>query len=148
MKIDKILVPVDFSSSADRAVDHAIELARKFDAEIHLLHSYQLSPGAILPYETALPATIYDDLRKVATQELTKVHDRVKAAGPSCVMHLSQDIPANAIVQAADELDADLIVMGTRGLTGLKHAFLGSVAERTVRLARCPVLTVNEHKDD
>ena len=147
MKINRILVPVDFSESSESAVEHAIEFAKAFGSEIDLLHSYQITPGSVLPYDAAFPPSIFDDLRSAATEQLTKVRDRVQAAGVECKMHLSQEVPSHAIQQAADELKADLIVMGTRGLSGLKHVVLGSVAERTVRIAPCPVLTVNQKSD-
>jgi nucleotide-binding universal stress UspA family protein len=142
MQIERILVPVDFSEDAREAVDHAIEFAQSFGSEIHLLHSYQINPGGLMPYGPSLPVDFYDGLRAGAGEELAKVRDRVVEAGLTCEMHLSQDIPSSAIVSAAKELSADLIVMGTRGLSGLKHVLLGSVAERTVRFAPCPVLTV------
>jgi len=66
----------------------------------------------------------------------------VSAAGLPCVPHVHEKAPVPAILEVAQTHHADLIVMGTRGLTGLRHALLGSVAERTVRLAPCPVLTV------
>jgi nucleotide-binding universal stress UspA family protein len=147
MKIERILVPVDFSESSSVAVGHAIEFAKAFDSKIDLLHSYQIQPSAVVPYQVAFPAGIFEELREAAKEQLGKVSDRVTAAGVECHMHLSQNLPSSAIVDAADELSADLIVMGTRGLTGLKHIALGSVAERTVRTAPCPVLTVGHVED-
>ena len=142
MKIQKILVPIDFSEESLVALDYAIEFAKAFDAVIDLMHSYQINPGALVPYGPAIPVDIYEDLRHAATVELQKVQKRAQEAGVESHLHLSQDVPASAIVDAAKELSSDLIVIGTRGLTGLKHILLGSVAERTVRYAPCPVLTV------
>lgn len=147
MQIQQILVPIDFSESSREAVEQAIEIAVSFGSEIHLLHSYQINPGGMMPYGPALPVDLYDSFRSGATEELAKVRDRVVDAGIGCKMHLSQDVPSSAIVNAAKELSVDLIVMGTRGLSGLKHVLLGSVAERTVRHAPCSVLTVGQRKD-
>ena len=142
----RILVPVDFSADSAAAVEYAIEFAKSMDAEIDLLHSYQMHPGAITPYGTVLPANFLEDLRVAALEQLQKVCDQVQAAGVPVKMHLHHDVPSYAIIDAAKELSSDLIIIGTRGLTGLKHVVLGSVAERTVRHAPCPVLTLN-HED-
>ena len=75
------------------------------------------------------------------------VRGQVTAAGIEASGHVTEGAPAIVIAQAARAIPADLIVMGTRGLTGLKHIALGSVAERSVRLAPCPVLTVKAHDD-
>lgn len=144
MKIERILVPVDFSECSREAVDHAIDIARIFGSEIHLVHSYQINPGGLMPYGPTLPVDVYDGLRAAAGEELAKVRDRIVDADVPCQVHLSQDVPSSAVVGAAKELGADLIVMGTRGLSGFRHVLLGSVAERTVRFAPCPVLTVGQ----
>ncbi|MBW2387270.1 MAG: universal stress protein [Deltaproteobacteria bacterium] len=147
MSMKRILVPVDFSATSAAAVEYAIEFAKAFDAEIDLLHSYQINPGAITPYGPVLPDALFDSLRAAASEQLEKVHGQVRAAGVEAKTHLSNNVPSYAIVDAAQELSSDLIIMGTRGLTGIKHVFLGSVAERTLRHAPCPVLTVN-HPDE
>lgn len=145
--LKKILVPVDFSATSAAAVEYAIEFAKAFDAEIDLLHSYQINPGAITPYGPVFPDNLYESLRAAASEQLEKVYGQVSAAGVVAKTYLSNSPPSYAIVDAAEEFSSDLIIMGTRGLTGLKHVFLGSVAERTLRHAPCPVLTVN-HPDE
>jgi nucleotide-binding universal stress UspA family protein len=147
VSIKKILVPVDFSESSATAVEHAIEFAKAFDAEIDLIHSCHANPAVITPYGSVFPGNLFDSLRAAASEQLEKVRDQVRAAGIEATTHLSDNVPSCAIVDAAQELSSDLIVMGTRGLTGLKHVVLGSVAERTVRHAGCPVMTVN-HPDE
>jgi universal stress protein A len=144
LKIKRILVPVDFSEHSIRAVDHAIEFAKAFDSEIDLIHCHQITPSSVAPFEASFPASMVEDMRKSAEAELATVRERVEAAGITVTAHLSLDFPSNAIETAARDLGADLIIMGTRGLTGLKHVLLGSVAERTVRIAPCPVLTIGE----
>lgn len=139
-----LLVPVDFSRHSGRALGVAIELAREFGAEIHLLHAYELPVGPALAYGIPLPQDLDEEMRDAAARRLEKALHRVEEAGLRGETHLVQSTPAEAIAQLARELPADLIVMGTRGLAGLKHVLLGSVAERVLRLAPCPVLTVKE----
>lgn len=142
MKLERILVPVDFSDSSRAAVAHAIELARAFGAEIHLLHSYPVSPGIATPYGPALPDAVFQSIRGSAERKLGEVKRHVADAGIAVTAHLTAEAASFAIADAAKELAADCVVMGTRGLTGVKHLLLGSVAERTVRTAPCPVITV------
>jgi nucleotide-binding universal stress UspA family protein len=85
------------------------------------------------------------DCRDAAQREIGKWSDKVNAAGVPVESTVTPSPPVEAIERLAGEIDADLVVMGSRGLTGLKHVLLGSVAERTIRTAPCPVLTV---KDD
>ncbi len=142
MKIERILCPVDFSATSGRALDYAIGFAREFGATIHLVHSFQANPTAISPYGPVMQDDFVAAYRRGATEQVSKLRERVEAAGVDVETHLTQEFPSQAITQAAKENRADLIVMGTRGLTGLKHIVLGSVAERTLRIAPCPVLTV------
>lgn len=142
MQINTILVPVDFSDDASAALDYAIELAQDFNAEIHLIHAYQTMVAAAAPYGVSVPIALNEDLRKAAAASLAEWNERVVKAGLTVATHLSPDTPSSAIVAAATTMGVDLIVMGTRGLTGLRHVIVGSVAERTVRTAPCPVLTV------
>ena len=140
----RILVPVDFSEHSARALDDAIGLAKKFGAELHLLHCYEVYPaGAVgFPYNVAIPETYEREIREAATARLTSWREKVTAQGVRAEQHLVMDRPSHGIAALAEKLPADLIVIGTYGLTGLKHVLLGSVAERTVRHAPCPVLTV------
>lgn len=136
-----VLVPVDFSDHASGAMALAIELARGSGGTIHLLHAYEVPLGMISPYGVAVPDSLITQVRDAAARRLEKASHEVTAAGLACETHVEHGPAADAIVEAAQRVHADLIVMGTRGHTGLKHVLLGSVAERTVRLAPCPVLT-------
>ncbi len=138
----KILVPVDFSDHARTALDLAVEIARDSSGTIQLLHCYQIQPGGISPYGVALPTDYFTELRDAAARKLNEWKQEFVPADVKCDGTLSSDHPSAAIVSTAEDMDADLIVMGTRGLSGFKHALLGSTAERTVRTASCPVLTV------
>jgi universal stress protein A len=136
-----ILVPLDFSETSGAALEMAIRLAGEGGATLHLLHAYEIPLGTIPPYGVAVPASVLDEVRDAAARRLEKAVQRVEGAGVACRTHLVHAAPAEAIVEAAREMGADLIVMGTRGLAGVKHLLLGSVAERVVRQAPCPVLT-------
>jgi nucleotide-binding universal stress UspA family protein len=143
-EIRRILVPVDFSEHSQRALDDAIGLAQKFGAELHLLHCYEVYPaGAIgFPYNVAIPETYEREIREAATARLASWREKVIAQGIRAEQHLVVDRPSHGIVALAEKLPADLIVIGTYGLTGLQHVLLGSVAERVLRHAPCSVLTV------
>jgi universal stress protein A len=140
--IQKILVPVDFSEHSAMALDLAIDVAKAFGAGIHLLHCYQIQPLSVAPYGIVLPESFEHDVYEAAARRVEEWCERVSAAGIEAGASLSSVFPSLVISETASEIGADLIVMGTRGLSGIKHVLLGSVAERTLRLAPCPVLTV------
>jgi universal stress protein A len=141
----RILVPIDFSEHSERALEMARDLAKAFDAKLLLLHCYQVSPGAVSPYGIVLPENFDREVREAAARRLDEWRDKASADGVDAEAHLSSTFPSMGIVDAAVEEKADLVVMGTRGLSGLKHVLLGSVAERTLRTAPCPVLTVKDN---
>ena len=145
MRYQTILVATDFSETANAAVEHAAGLARHFDAKLVLVHAYNVeipiaSPAMAGSY--VLPDGFFEQLAKQARLEVENAA-KALAEGDLDVSGVALDQPAAlAIVGEAERHGADLIVMGTRGLTGLKHVALGSVADRVVRNAPCPVLTV------
>jgi nucleotide-binding universal stress UspA family protein len=143
--IRTIVVPTDFSEHAELALDHALTFAKTFGARIVLLHAYSVPIYVGAQEAVPLPPSFFDDLRKSAEARTAKLRDKVEAAGISTTTHVVHEVPVAAITATAERENADLIIMGTRGLTGVKHVLLGSVAERTVRLAPCPVMTVRAH---
>ncbi len=138
----KILVPVDFSEHSKAALESATELAKAFGAELSLLHCYTVYPGIVNPYGVSFPPSYLDEVRDAANQKLNEWLEKATAEGIKARPLLSSTCPSEEISLMAEELGSDLIVMGTRGLSGFKHLMLGSVAERTLRAAPCPVLTV------
>ena len=145
MQIEKILVPTDFSDDANHALQVAKDLAKKLGAEIVLLHAYHVD----LPMATpalgggyVLPDGFFEELRTQATQHVEALVGEVVKDGVTATGIAVEERPFTAILDEAKRRSSDLIVMGTRGLTGLKHVAFGSVAERVVREAPCPVLTV------
>jgi nucleotide-binding universal stress UspA family protein len=144
--IKHILVATDFGESSDNAVEFAAYLANAFGATLTLLHAFEIPAlgldGAV-PFPVHLITPIHDEAkRSLATRlaELQKVVPRVRSI-------LASGSPCEAILEAAEQEDTDLIVMGTHGRRGLSRALLGSVAERTVRLSRVPVLTASDTRD-
>ena len=147
-RFKEILVPVDFSEHSLAALEAAVEFARAFDSKLHLLHCYQIQPGGISPYGIAIHASYFTKIQEAATKELAAWQQKHLPADIPVDAKTASQMPSQAIVKAADEIGADLIVMGTRGLSGFKHVLLGSVAERTIRFAPCPVLTVHAPETD
>ena len=138
----KILVPVDFSAHSAEAVRMAADLAQQYDGSITLVHVHDPLPYALPPeYDMYTPE---QETRLIAEFEkrLAVTRRAAEGAGAQRVeTRLLSGLPSAAIVEAARSGQFDLIVMGTRGRTGIKHALLGSVAERVLRNAHCPVLT-------
>jgi len=142
--ITRILVPTDFSLPSEGALAYAKTLAERFGASIHLLHVLE-DPYSTSAYATEvygyLPPGLKESWQKNAEERLAKL---VPAAGIGNTATVIFGAPAKAIVEHADNNGIDLIVMGTHGRSGVAHLLLGSVAERLIRTARCPVLTVRE----
>jgi nucleotide-binding universal stress UspA family protein len=141
-EINSVLVATDFSESAQPAVDAAITIAKSFDAQLHVVHAFQTPVPIVSPYEVVVPDGFLEQARGATAANLRAVVEKISSEGLDATSHLTEVPAAPAIVRLADELDVDLIVLGTRGNTGLKHVLLGSVAERTIRLAPCSVLAV------
>ncbi len=146
IRIQNIVVPVDFSAHSDKAIQTAIELAKTFGAKLHLVHAYHLPFPMGAPDHISIPQDFAKAVRDSASRKLETVLQPVTEAGIQGEIHLTGSAPVEAIEMIAEKVGADLIVMGTRGLTGLKHVLLGSVAERTIRTAPCPVMTVKERE--
>jgi nucleotide-binding universal stress UspA family protein len=144
--ITKILVPVDFSPHAERAFAYAMTLAQRFGATLGLVHVVEdpFVTGA-WTNEVYVPnvAELFDGLIANAEQQLTRLKKSAAAAGVAAETTVTTGRPAHVIVEQAKEGGFNLIVMGTHGRTGLSHVVMGSVAERVVRKAPCPVLTVH-----
>ena len=139
----KILCPVDFSPGADRALAKAEELAKAMNAEIELLHVYQVPVLAFPDTPVTVSPAFISELVSSAERALSLLVDNVRARHVSATSHLAQGQPAQEIVARAHAIKADLIVIGTHGRSGFVRFMVGSVAERVVRTATVPVLTVH-----
>ena len=151
IRIRRVLVATDFGEAAQSALRYGREFARQFDADLHLLHvTENIHMSVAVGYGYAnVPADLQQSIERSAqerTQGLLTDEDRrtLRVTAATATGHS----PAAAIVEYARSHDVDLIVVGTHGRGPLAHMIMGSVAERVVRLAPCPVLTVHspEHE--
>jgi nucleotide-binding universal stress UspA family protein len=142
MAMHHILVPTDFSTAAEQALDYAIRLARTFNARLTLLHVIQPIPMGGVDMGVALPETYLQEVEEAAQGSIKEALTRVIAAGLTAEQVVLYGVPFQEVVEIAKARQVDLIVMGTHGRTGLMHVLLGSVAEHVVRLAPCSVLVV------
>jgi nucleotide-binding universal stress UspA family protein len=144
MSIDvrRILVPLDFSENARSVLEWAAHLAEEHKSEVVLLHAYHL-PVEFQQLEGAyLPDDFWANVKSETEQTLAGYAGELRQRGITVTTVAREGYPATVIEEEADRRQADLIVIGTRGLSGLKHLLLGSIAERVVQRAPCPVLTV------
>jgi universal stress protein A len=142
----QLLCPVDASPCSKAALSAALELARRFGARVLVLHAYHVpayvEPG-VLVWAAVGPRPIWQLAEERASTEIDQfLADLSDAERARIDVHLEVGDPAVSIVQAAHRVSADLVVMGTHGRTGARRMVLGSVAERVVRLAPCPVLVI------
>jgi len=139
-----ILVPHDFSPYSDAAVALARQLVELSEARLHLIHAvdvprlHAVTPAGVIAL--SLPSVLAEGALLEAEDALRRVADAARRG--AVAVHVLEGTPTDVICAVAAQLPADLIVMGTHGRTGLAHVLLGSVAERTLRRAPCPVLTV------
>lgn len=145
MGIRRILIPLDFSDDSLNALKYACELARPLGAELLILYVlepiYFATPADVYATNTNL-AMLMDEQRGVGSQQLARISAELTKKGQRARTVLKTGSPAHVIVDTAKTARADLIVMATHGRTGLAHLVMGSVAEKVVRTAACPVLTV------
>jgi nucleotide-binding universal stress UspA family protein len=140
MSFGHILVASDFSDSAQRALDLALEMARKFEAHLTLVHcweapSYSYGGGLYVPVDLITP------IEEGANRALEAALAELRKRFPTAKGMLRSGSAWEEIIAAASEVHADLIVLGTHGRRGLNRMLLGSVAEKVVRMAEVPVLT-------
>jgi nucleotide-binding universal stress UspA family protein len=146
--IRKILVPTDFSEGATIAMHEALDLARLMGAEVTLLYVYQL-PTYVLPDGSAVivTATAHAELITSMDRNLREAVEEANVWEVPVASATREGATADQIVAFAREGQFDMVVMGTHGRTGLKHMFLGSVAEKVVRMSTVPVLTIRQPRD-
>lgn len=142
-KLKEILVPVDFTECTEKALFYAIPFARQFGATVTLLHVLE---------QSFVPATEFGmvvdvDVSKDAIRELEKIRNRV-AKQVKCRIMMRQGGAEFEIVNAAKELECDLIILATHGRTGVDRLLMGSTAEKVVRKAGCPLFVVRPHEHD
>jgi nucleotide-binding universal stress UspA family protein len=144
--LKRILLPTDFSKYSQNALKYTAALAEKFGAEIHLLHVHQnlgvFFPDAMNVMPPVLPP--FDQIKSAYGEALQRIIQENHLDKLRVFSEVREGTPFYEIIQFAKEKEIDLIVMGTHGRTGLAHVLLGSVAEKVIRKAPCPVLTVRD----
>ncbi|MBW2315848.1 MAG: universal stress protein [Deltaproteobacteria bacterium] len=142
VRIQRILVPLDFSEHAAAILEWAAHLAEEHGSTLILMHAYHL-PVEFQQMEGAyLPAEFWTQVKTEAEKALEGHAAKLRPRGITVETEVTEGYPATAIEEEAIRQKADLIVIGTHGHTGLKHLLLGSVAQRVVQKSPCPVLTV------
>jgi len=148
VQVQNILCPIDFSECSAHALDYARDFAKVVGANLHLLHVYE-DPIATIPFAVAgtaglptAPVDLVREARKAHALEAERLQKLCADHGVTTHVEEVEGVPAETIIDVAKKKKIDLIVMGTHGRTGLSHLVVGSIAERIVRLATCPVLTV------
>lgn len=142
MKLERILFPTDFSEHAACAQEYALSLARQFSAELRIIHVVQLYSYV---FDFGVDNTSqYESVTATLRKMLDELLDALAAEPIPVTGELIQGDPVGEIIRVAREESSDMIVMGTHGRSALEHALLGSVAEKVVRKAPCPVLTVRK----
>jgi nucleotide-binding universal stress UspA family protein len=149
INLKRILVPTDYSESARHALTYAISFAREYKAEIVLLHVVEnLTVGYASDLFPVPMAEVFEEISGYAKVELGKLAAEVRSKGAEVREHVIQGKPSAEILRIAREETVDMIVLGTHGKGLLDQALFGSTAERVLRKAPCPVLTVrlSEHE--
>jgi nucleotide-binding universal stress UspA family protein len=144
--VRRIVVATDFSPTADHALDVAIGMAKALGAQVAIVHATQ--PVMVLPppLELVPIPTLFPDLARRVQEGLEARAERVRQAGVECETSELSGSAHLEIVRYASDTGAQMVVMGTHGHSGLAHAVVGSVAERVVHRAPCPVLVVPDSR--
>ncbi len=142
IELKRILLPTDFSEHSEHALRYAREFAELFDAELHILHVLRKLSAPERGLAFMPPGDLALDVRPAAERRLRKMADDERSEGRTIVSEIREGHPFVEIVRYADESEIDLIVMGTHGWGPISHLLVGSVAEKVVRKAHCPVLTI------
>jgi nucleotide-binding universal stress UspA family protein len=138
--VKSILIPTDFSETSDAALHYAVGMAQAFGAQLYLLHV----PGETGEnFEANFPVGRFETAARERLATLLSQED-IDRLRPEYALRIGT--PADEIGRYADARDVDLIIMGTHGRTGVAHLLMGSVAERVVRTAPCPVLLVRDRR--
>lgn len=143
-ELKKILVPVDFSSCSQKALHYAIPFAKKFGAELLLLHVVE--PLVLVGAPEGMTEDVVESTEDVQNR-LRGVRESVPADIATRTL-VRAGSPHFEIIGVAKEFGVDLVILSTHGRTGLEHVLIGSTAERVVRRLGCPVLVVREHEHD
>jgi len=146
LEFKKIIVPVDLEKNTTKLVEYALYIASQFDAEVLLLHTVEF----IVMGEMALGNPTYDDYntsrKEAAGKALDKIVQETAEKGKKCTSRVLLGDTVDEILACAKDEHCDLIIMGSHGKRGLEKILLGSVAERVLKNAHCPVLIMNPYR--
>ena len=145
MLIKKVLVLTDGSQNSRSALRYAVEICRNFEASLHLLSVVEDMPSYV---NLEVGSEFMLNVQETVRSEVVQCSGYCETSGVACSGEIRHGVPYEEIINYAKEIDADLIVMATHGHTGLSHILLGSVAEKVVRYAPCPVLTTRINNKD
>jgi nucleotide-binding universal stress UspA family protein len=141
---DRILIPTDGSEASEVTVEHGIELAEKFDAEVHVIH--------IVDVRVQDTHDIYDhlvgNLKEAGRNATESIQEEFEEKNLKASTEVIEGIPHKEIINFSEENDIDLILMGTEGKTGLDRILLGSTTEKVLRTSDIPVMTVRKNKEE
>jgi len=143
ISLRRLLVPVDFTETSDRALAYAIELARKFEATITVMHAYQIPVYGFPDAAYITASEVATQISNAAQARLDAIVEANKTAGIEMNVVLRDGVPWEEINHVAAEVKADLVIIGTHGRRGLARALLGSVAENVIRTSTLPVLVIH-----
>jgi nucleotide-binding universal stress UspA family protein len=136
---DRILIPTDGSESAEAAVDHALDLATRYDATLHVLYVVDVAAFGDLPHDTSV---VVEGFEEVGAAAVERVADRAREMGIPVETSVRRGSPEEVLLAYVESEGIDLVAMGTHGRRGLGRLVLGSVTERVVRRSPVPVVTV------
>ena len=139
MLIKKVLTLTDGSELSRFALHYAVEIAQQFEAELYLLTVIDKIPSYI---DAVISREVMEKMEQALRDEMVNCSGFCETSGVKCQSEIKYGIPYEEIIKYAREIDADIIVMTTHGRSALAHILLGSVAEKVVRHAPCPVLTI------
>ena len=150
IRLTKLLVPTDFSEDSEQAARYAVELAKRFQAEVHCIHVVDI-PADLLStsdyYMTGPSEQFIDQIREESKKNLEAFAEK-NLEGAQVRTAFLEGSPFVEIIRYARDQQIDLVVIATHGRTGLQHVLFGSVAEKVVRKAPCPVLVVKREERD
>ena len=145
MLIKRVLTLTDGSSISRNAMKYAVEICNQFGAELYLLTVIEKAPSFVT---AELSQHFFEQAETALRKEVQSCSGYCETSGLKCRGEVRSGVVFEEIVAYAEEMDADLIVMSTHGRSGLSHVLLGSVAERVVRRAPCPVMTIRPTAKD
>ena len=148
-KIESIMVPIDFSDTLNLLIEYAITFAKKFKAKLYVVHIVEdFSKYSSISVPHISMDNVMEEVYNYAKVQLKKLGDEKFEGKVKYEFMIEKGVAYKKILEFAEEKSADLILIGTHGMSGLDKILFGSTAERVVRGAKCPVIMINPHQPD